>query len=120
MVESIQYKVVKAFDVCDRAVATSKPHRSPRPQERQRDAGRTRQLIVDAAVNEFAAYGFAGARIGASARRAGVNPQLSSYYFDGKEGLYRAIPERWLARTSEPIKPGMTLSEQMPTTPSRR
>lgn len=97
----------------DRAVGASKPRRSPRPQDRQRDPERTRRLIVDAAINEFAAYGFAGARISAIARRAGVNQQLISYYFGGKEGLYRAISERWLARVAELIKPGMTLSEQM-------
>jgi TetR/AcrR family transcriptional regulator len=31
----------------------------------------------------------------AIARRAGVNPQLISYYFDGKAGLYRTLNEQW-------------------------
>ena len=72
-----------------------RPRRSPAPDERQRDAGRTRQLIIDAARTEFAARGLAGARVGDIAERAGVNKQLIAYYFGGKEGVYRAILEQW-------------------------
>ncbi|MER7245137.1 TetR family transcriptional regulator [Kribbella sp. NPDC000426] len=74
--------------------------RSPGPDERQRDAERTRQQLLDAAVIEFGAHGFAGARVGEIAARAGVNKQLISYYFGGKEGLYRAVADRW--RADEP------------------
>jgi AcrR family transcriptional regulator len=94
-------------------VPTSKPRRSPKPQERQRDADRTRKLILDAATAEFAAHGYAGARIGAIASRAGVNVQLISYYFDGKEGLYQAISEGWRERQSELVAPDMPLPEQV-------
>lgn len=69
--------------------------RAPRPEERQRDADRTRAKILDAAVVEFGANGFAGARVGKIAARAGVNVQLISYYFGGKEGLYRELTARW-------------------------
>ncbi len=96
-----------------RGVSTSKARRSPKPQERQRDPERTRKLILDAAVAEFAAHGFAGARIGAIAARAGVNQQLISYYFDGKEGLYRAISDGWRQRQGELVEPGTPLSEQV-------
>jgi AcrR family transcriptional regulator len=74
--------------------------RSPGPDERQRDAERTRQQLLDAAVIEFGAHGFAGARVSEIAARAGVNKQLISYYFGGKEGLYRAVADRW--RAGEP------------------
>jgi TetR/AcrR family transcriptional regulator len=94
-------------------VSPSKPHRSPKPQERQRDPERTRRLILDAAAVEFAAYGYAGARIDAIATRAGVNKQLIPYYFDGKEGLYRAMSERWRERQGELVTPGTPLSEQI-------
>ena len=97
----------------DRAVSPSKPRRSPKPQERQRDPERTRALILDAATAEFAAHGYAGARVGAIAARAGVNQQLISYYFDGKEGLYQAITERWWQRERELVAPGTPLSEQV-------
>ncbi|WP_182904326.1 TetR/AcrR family transcriptional regulator [Microbispora sp. H13382] len=91
----------------------TKPRRSPQPQERQRDPDRTRRLILDAATVEFAAHGYAGARLSAIAARAGVNQQLISYYFDGKEGLYRALGERWRERQSELVTPGTPLPEQL-------
>jgi AcrR family transcriptional regulator len=75
----------------------SKPRRAPRPEERQRDAERTRRRILDAAFEEFAANGFAGARVAEIAKRAGVNAQLITYYFDGKRGLYDALRETWTA-----------------------
>jgi TetR/AcrR family transcriptional regulator len=71
------------------------------PQERQRDPERTKARILEAATSEFAAHGYAGARVGEIAARAGVNKQLISYYFGGKEGLYRAISEQWLRAQNE-------------------
>ncbi|MGW4060192.1 TetR family transcriptional regulator [Amycolatopsis sp. NPDC004747] len=94
-------------------MTASKPRRSPKPQERQRDPERTRRLILEAAAAEFAAKGYAGARIAAIAARAGVNQQLISYYFDGKEGLYRAMSDGWGERQSELMAPDLPLSEQV-------
>lgn len=71
------------------------PRRSPTGAARVRDADRTRAAILDAALVEFGEHGYAGARTSAIARRAGVNAQLISYYFDGKEGLYKALTQRW-------------------------
>jgi AcrR family transcriptional regulator len=73
----------------------SQARRSPRGEQRKRDPERTREKILDAAVVEFGEHGYAGARISAIAARARVNQQLISYYFDGKEGLYRALMARW-------------------------
>jgi len=75
--------------------------RSPRPEERQRDAERTRERILAAAVVEFGEKGFAGARVGEIAARAGVNVQLIAYYFGGKAGLYRALTARWRLTSAE-------------------
>lgn len=69
--------------------------RAPAPTERQRDPERTKARIVEAAIEEFSAKGFAGARVSEIAARAGVNQQLIAYYFDGKEGLYLEIGRRW-------------------------
>ncbi|MFE3445028.1 TetR/AcrR family transcriptional regulator [Nocardia sp. NPDC059180] len=91
----------------------SKPRRSPTPKERRRDPERTRKLILDAAVAEFAAHGYAGARTAAIAAEAGVNQQLIWYYFDSKEGLYQAISERWRERESALIPSGTSLPEQI-------
>jgi len=49
-----------------------------------------RDLILEAALDEFAENGFAGARMGTIAERAGVNSRMIYHYFDNKEGLYRA------------------------------
>ncbi|MGR6914135.1 TetR family transcriptional regulator [[Actinomadura] parvosata] len=70
------------------------------PEEKQRDPERTKARILQAALEEFAAKGFAGARVGEIAARAGVNKQLISYYFGGKEGLYQALNTRWQAEES--------------------
>lgn len=97
----------------DWRVSESKPRRSPKPQERQRDPERTRHLILEAALAEFGAHGYAGARVSSIAARAGVNVQLISYYFDGKEGLYQALSQQWQQRSGELAPPGTPLPEQL-------
>jgi AcrR family transcriptional regulator len=72
------------------------PRRAPAPDERVRDAERSRRALLDAALVEFSAKGRAGARVSEIAARAGVDKQLISYYFGGKDGLYAALVERWL------------------------
>lgn len=71
------------------------PRRTPDPADRQRDAERARERLLDAALEEFSAKGFAGARVREIAARAGLNQQLISYYFGGKAGLYQALQDRW-------------------------
>jgi len=85
--------------------------RAPSPDERQRDAERSRQRLIAAALEEFAAKGYAGARVKEIARRAGLNPQLITYYFGGKEGLYRAVGERWLEVEQGFADPAVPLDE---------
>jgi len=78
---------------------------------RVRDADRTRAAILDAALVEFGEHGYAGARTGAIARRAGVNAQLISYYFDGKQGLYKALTQRWREAGGGAPRPELPLAE---------
>jgi AcrR family transcriptional regulator len=59
-----------------------------------RNAVRTRQAIIDAATEEFAALGLGGARMDAIALRAGQNKRLLYYYFGTKEDLFQAVLER--------------------------
>jgi AcrR family transcriptional regulator len=87
------------------------PRRAPRPEDRRRDPERTRRALLDAALVEFADKGRAGARVGDIAARAGVNKQLISYHFGGKEGLYRAIVERWHAQEGDWASEDLTLAE---------
>lgn len=77
------------------------PRRTPPAARRQRDPERTKARILEAAIAEFAAKGYAGARVSDIADRAGVNKQLISYYFGGKEGLYRAGTSQWLENENQ-------------------
>lgn len=56
-----------------------------------RNPERTRRRILDAALQEFSARGFAGARVGGIARRAKANKRMLYHYFGDKEGLFRAV-----------------------------
>lgn len=56
----------------------------------------TKEKIFQAAKREFAERGFAGAKLEAVARRAGVNKALVHYYFNSKEELYRQVHARFL------------------------
>ena len=64
---------------------------------RGRDADRSREEILRAAMAEFAENGFGGARIEAIAERAGVNKKLIYYYFAAKDELFVAVLEQTYA-----------------------
>src|SRR5512139_2336913 len=61
------------------------------PPKRERSAAATQERILDAAEQEFAARGFAGARLREIALTAGVQPALIHHYFADKQGLYQAV-----------------------------
>jgi TetR/AcrR family transcriptional regulator len=61
---------------------------------RARDAGRTREAILDAAEAVFAQHGFDGARIDAIANASGYNTGLLFRYFGDKLGLYAEVLKR--------------------------
>lgn len=90
---------------------TKRPRRVPRPEERKLDADRSHQRLLDAALHEFAAKGYAGARVQDIADRAGLNKQLINYYFGGKEGLFKAIQQHWLEHEATFNEPGIGLDE---------
>jgi AcrR family transcriptional regulator len=60
----------------------------------------TRQRILEAALSEFAAKGFAGARVDVIARRARINKRMLYHYFGDKEGLFREVLRRKIAERS--------------------
>jgi TetR/AcrR family transcriptional regulator len=53
----------------------------------------SRARILDGAAEEFAAAGFAGARIDRIARRTRLNVRMIYYHFGSKKGVYRAVLE---------------------------
>jgi AcrR family transcriptional regulator len=76
------------------------PPGEPAGPSAKRNAALTRQRILDAGEREFAARGFAGARLREIAVTAGVQPALIHHYFTDKQGLYRAVLDRALLPTS--------------------
>jgi AcrR family transcriptional regulator len=81
-------------------------------QAMQKTGGRnpqqTQQRILEAALQEFSAKGFAGARVDVIARRARINKRMLYHYFGDKEGLFREVLRRkiaeraaWLASAPE-------------------
>lgn len=70
---------------------------SPADQDRRRrrDPEAAREAILDAALAEFGAHGFAGARTAAIAERAGVSSQLLTHHFGGKQGILDELRRRW-------------------------
>lgn len=57
-----------------------------------------RERIVEAALRCFGEDGYLGASTRRIAQEAGVNPPAIQYYFDGKEGLYRACTAHVMAQ----------------------
>src|SRR5437667_10962453 len=60
--------------------------------------------ILAAAALEFAARGFAGARVDRIARRAGVNKAMLYYHFKSKERLYRTLLRRMFRTAAERLE----------------
>jgi len=62
--------------------------------DRVRDPQRTRGEILDVATSEFAANGYAGARVDEIAAKTRTTKRMIYYYFESKQGLYLAVLER--------------------------
>jgi AcrR family transcriptional regulator len=59
----------------------------------ERDADATRQRLIDAAREEFAQYGIAGARVDRIAANASSNKAQIYHYFGSKDALFDAVWE---------------------------
>jgi AcrR family transcriptional regulator len=72
-----------------------------------RDAEATRQRLLDAAAEEFAARGIAGARVDRIAHAAQSNKAQIYHYFGSKDGLFDAVFDRIVETTlmDTPIDP---------------
>ncbi|MGW0363709.1 TetR family transcriptional regulator [Streptomyces sp. NPDC002990] len=67
------------------------------------DTARTKQLLLDAAVEEFAEFGPDGARVARVATRAGVNKERIYQYFGSKEKLFVAVLEAELEKLAAAV-----------------
>ena len=71
----------------------------------KRDVDRTRKLILDAAIHEFARMGLQGARVDNIAAKAGVNKAMIYYFFESKEELYLAALEKLFEEKTRGVDP---------------
>ena len=62
--------------------------------KRRKDPVATRENILEVAMEVFAESGLSGARISEIARKTRTSQRMIYYYFEDKEGLYRATLER--------------------------
>jgi AcrR family transcriptional regulator len=80
-------------------MATSTRDSAPRP----RDAKATQERLLQAAIDEFAEHGLAGARIDRIAERADTNKRLIYAYFGSKDDLFDAVLGRTIAVLTEAV-----------------
>ncbi|GAA4337357.1 TetR/AcrR family transcriptional regulator [Pigmentiphaga soli] len=79
----------------------SAPSQDPPPAPRTRNAAATRERILRAAIAEFAAHGFGGARIERICEEAGIAGRMIYYYFQSKESLFIAALDAVYAQLAE-------------------
>jgi TetR/AcrR family transcriptional regulator len=75
----------------------TEPSRILESRAPSRNPERTQERIFQSAFQEFAAQGFAGARVDRIARQAGINKRMLYHYFGDKRGLFREVLRRKMA-----------------------
>ena len=73
--------------------AVAKAAARAKPKTRTNDPDRTTANIIEIATHEFSEKGLSGARIDEIAERTRTSKRMIYYYFESKEGLYRAVLE---------------------------
>lgn len=71
---------------------SANPEKLPRKQQQR--SIRTKQKLLDAALEAFSEHGFRGTSTRNIAERAGVHHPLITYHFKNKEQLWRAAADR--------------------------
>jgi TetR/AcrR family transcriptional regulator len=77
-----------------------------RSPEKERNGGRTREAILDAAEHLFADRGYEATSLTDVGRSAGVSRGTPGYFFGSKEQLYRDVLERCLERVRAAVRSG--------------
>ncbi|WP_437530111.1 TetR family transcriptional regulator [Sorangium sp. So ce726] len=67
------------------------------------DSAATKKRLLDAALDEFAERGLAGARVDRIAERASANKQAIYAYFGSKEDLFRSVLEERCQSTFDAV-----------------
>lgn len=73
----------------------------------------TRNLLLDAAAEEFARHGLPGARVQAIVQRAGVNERMIYHHFGSKEALYAAVLQTHLTDLAAAWRPAIARAASM-------
>jgi AcrR family transcriptional regulator len=73
------------------------------PRRRQARATATRSALLDAALTEFAAFGFHGASTRRIAAAAGTHQPQINYHFESKEALWQAAVDHLFERLDRAV-----------------
>jgi AcrR family transcriptional regulator len=76
------------------------------PSDRERNAPRTRESILDAAESLFAEQGFGATSLEQVGLTAGVSRGTPGYFFGSKAALYQAVLERCLDQVRTAVRSG--------------
>jgi TetR/AcrR family transcriptional regulator len=80
------------------------PKPQAKPERKTRIQSQNEQIILDAALDVFSAYGYRGGTIDQIAARCGLSKPNLLYYFRRKDDIYEAVLERTLADWLEPLR----------------
>lgn len=94
------------------------PREEKRARKQQRRSIKTKQKLLDAAIEAFSENGFKGTSTRDIAERAGVHHPLITYHFKNKEELWRTAAERIFSRFNGSM--GEALRQNMDKSPRTR
>lgn len=80
------------------------PKPQAKPERKTRIQSQNEQIILDAALEVFSAYGYRGGTIDQIAARCGLSKPNLLYYFRRKDDIYEAVLERTLGDWLEPLR----------------
>ncbi|MFT3674104.1 TetR family transcriptional regulator C-terminal domain-containing protein [Aestuariivirga sp.] len=80
------------------------PKAQAKAERKTRIQSQNEEIILDAALEVFSAYGYRGGTIDQIAARCGLSKPNLLYYFRRKDDIYKAVLERTLADWLEPLR----------------
>src|SRR5205823_8742003 len=82
--------------------ARKHPARIPGPAATPRRRGSLDQVLIDAAMDLFASYGYRGTSLSRIARAAGVTKGALYWHFSDKEEFFLAVVDKVLGEWNQP------------------